>query len=157
MQGLPTRPAGEVAGRSGGVGGGVIQLQQGGTSNRVSSGSSTTSIKSSGGSIVGISSAKTSTAGSSSRTRDSVGTSTQTSESVGTSMRSSNSQGSVEQGKKIGNLGEEGDAAERFVGRVVGGEQQQQQQQQQRQQVVLGKSEVVAIKLRGRDKAIRPR
>ena len=101
-------------------------------------------IKSSGGSIVGISSAKTSTAGSSSRTRESVGTST---ESVGTSMRSSNPQGSVEQGKK----GEGVDAAERFVvGRVVGGQQQQQQ-------VVLGKSEVVAIKLRGRDKAIRPR
>ena len=117
------------------------------TSNRVpSAGSSAVLIKSSGGSIVGISSAKTSTAGSSSRTRESVGTSTRASESVGTSMRSStNPQGSVEQGKK----GEGVDAAERFVvGRVVGGQQQQ---------VVLGKSEVVAIKLRGRDKAIRPR
>ena len=115
------------------------------TSNRVpSAGSSAVPIKSSGGSIVGISSAKTSTDGSSSRTRESVGTST---ESVGTSMRSStNPQGSVEQGKK----GDKVDAAERFVvGRVVGGQQQQQ--------VVLGKSEVVAIKLRGRDKAIRPR
>ena len=118
------------------------------TSNRVpSAGSSAVLIKSSGGSIVGISSAKTSTDGSSSRTRESVGTSTRASESVGTSMRSTtNPQGSVEQGKK----GEGVDAAERFVlGRVVGGQQQQQ--------VVLGKSEVVAIKLRGRDKAIRPR
>ena len=140
-QGLPTRPAGEVAGRSGG---GVAQLQQEGASTRVpSAGASAAPIKSTGGSIVGISSAKTSTAGSSSRTRESVGTST---ESVGTSMRSStNPQGSVEQGKK----GDKVDAAERFVvGRVVGGQQQQ---------VVLGKSEVVAIKLRGRDKAIRPR
>ena len=86
---------------------------------------------------------------SSSRNRESAATST----SVGTSMRSSNS---VEQGKKIVNPGEKVDTADRFLGgRVVGGGEQQQQQQGQ--QVVLGKSEVVAIKLRGRDKAIRPR
>ena len=150
-QGLPTRPAGEVASRSGGIvqhkgtskSGGIVQH---GTSNNRVIGSSVTPIKSTG-SIVGISSSKTGT-GSGTRTRESVGTSTR--ESGSTSMRSTNPQtSSSEQGKKVGNP-EELDP-ERFVGGRVGGEQKNQQQ------VMIGKSEVVAIKLRARDKAIKPR
>ena len=76
-------------------------------------------------------------------------------------MRSTNPQtSSSEQGKKVGNP-EELDSkrsvggrtgGEQVVGGRVGGEHKQQQQQ-----VMIGKSEVVAIKLRARDKAIKPR
>merc|ERR550517_2367774 len=123
-EGLPTRPAGEVASRSAGI-------AQHGTSNNRVIGSSVTPIKSTG-SIVGISSSKTGT-GSGTRTRESVGTSTR--ESGSTSMRSTNPQtSSSEQGKKVGNP-EELDS-KRFVGGRTGGDQKKQQQ------VMIGKSEV---------------
>ena len=84
-------------------------------------------------------------------------------------MRSTNPQtSSSEQGKKVGNP-EELDS-ERFVGGRVGGDQLVGGRvggeqlvggrvggEPKQQQVMIGKSEVVAIKLRARDKAIKPR
>lgn len=160
-QGLPTRPAGEISNRppqglsSRPIGPSVVPIKG-------SPGSLVVPIKTSSGSIVGISSSKAATCsvGTSSRSSETVGTSTRTRESVGTN---------TSMGKGVKRRGDQGpedfNNDDRYRGR--GGSEDHQNgvttksevaTGKSQQVVVIPKSEVVAIKLRGRDKAIsRPR
>ena len=158
-QGLPTRPAGEISNRppqglsSRPIGPSVVPIKG-------SPGSLVVPIKTSSGSIVGISSSKAATCsvGTSSRSSETVGTSTRTRESVGTN---------TSKGKGVKRRGDQGpedfNNDDRYRGR--GGSEDHQngvttksEVGKSQQVVVIPKSEVVAIKLRGRDKAIsRPR